>query len=274
MKTEFTVVAADKRFDYLSELLNADGYISHRVKGDEYSPCMRFSGVVILPYPCINNGKLNGTGYDLIECLNSLQAADAIFAGSCPGDLTDFARKNDIKLIDYAKREDLLLENAALTAEAALNMIMCSSEESIRCKNVIVCGYGRIGERLVTLLSAMGAFVTVAARSCSSRCKAKLNGYRAVPFAELSHYVCNAQVVFNTVPNLVIDKTVLSDSDKECLYIDLASLPGGIDFEAAERFGLKAERALGLPGKYAPKSAACIIKKAIYNSIEDEELFK
>ena len=53
--------------------------------------------------------------------------------------------------------------------------------------------------------------------------------------------------------------------------IDLASLPGGVDFSAAQELGLKAVQALSLPGKTAPESAAEIIKQTVYTILEEEE---
>ena len=53
------------------------------------------------------------------------------------------------------------------------------------------------------------------------------------------------------------------------LIIDLASAPGGVDFEAAHKFRLDAVRALSLPGKCAPKTAGEIIKTTVFNIIEE-----
>jgi dipicolinate synthase subunit A len=49
--------------------------------------------------------------------------------------------------------------------------------------------------------------------------------------------------------------------------LDLASIPGGIDFEYAKKLGLKTDWALSLPGKVAPLTAAEIIKKTIDNAL-------
>ena len=49
------------------------------------------------------------------------------------------------------------------------------------------------------------------------------------------------------------------DTDRDTLIIDLASSPGGVDFEAARSLKIDAQRALSLPGKCAPKTAAAVI---------------
>ena len=53
------------------------------------------------------------------------------------------------------------------------------------------------------------------------------------------------------------------------IIIDLASLPGGVDFEAARRYKTDAVRALSLPGRTAPKAAGEIIRKTIFNIIKE-----
>ena len=53
------------------------------------------------------------------------------------------------------------------------------------------------------------------------------------------------------------------------MIIDLASMPGGVDFEAAHKLKLDAVRALSLPGKCAPKTAGKIIETTVFNIIEE-----
>ena len=45
--------------------------------------------------------------------------------------------------------------------------------------------------------------------------------------------------------------------------IDIASAPGGVDYEAAGALGIAAKLCLGLPGKYAPKTAGEILAEEI-----------
>ena len=47
------------------------------------------------------------------------------------------------------------------------------------------------------------------------------------------------------------------------LIIDIASKPGGTDFEAAKRYAVAAKLALGLPGIYTTSSSAKLLKDAI-----------
>ena len=54
-------------------------------------------------------------------------------------------------------------------------------------------------------------------------------------------------------------KEVMARVSCDSLVIDIASVPGGVDFQAAKKAGIPVIHALGLPGKYAPKSSACLL---------------
>ena len=73
------------------------------------------------------------------------------------------------------------------------------------------------------------------------------------------------RIVVNTVPAPVLGRERLEKLDRDTLVIDLASLPGGVDWKAAGELGVKAISALGLPGKESPLTAARIIRDTIYH---------
>jgi len=77
-------------------------------------------------------------------------------------------------------------------------------------------------------------------------------------------------IIFNTIPSLVIDEDLLRFIKKDAIIIDLASKPGGVDFDKAEEFGIKTIWALSLPGKVAPISSAEYIKKTLFSILEEE----
>ena len=232
---QFYVWGGDKRSDHLAELLKEDGFCVQRTEPDTALE----RGAVILPYPCVKNGLLNSTDCKLQDILPYLQKAEIIFAGDAPADLIDFARSNKVKLIDYAAKEDFLLKNAAITAEAALSLVLGTGEETLADKNIVVCGYGRIGKRLSKLLMAFGCRAFIAARSKEARMAAVSEGLKAFPINELGSILEAADIVFNTVPSIIIDKPLIKNAKKSLRYIELASHPGGIDQKAAQELGIK-----------------------------------
>lgn len=69
---------------------------------------------------------------------------------------------------------------------------------------------------------------------------------------------------------MILNEPMLKHIDKHTLIIDLASRPGGVDFEAAKRLGLNVNWALSLPGKVAPITAGKIIYKTVCNILKQE----
>ncbi len=159
--------------------------------------------------------------------------------------------------VPYYKDEIYVIENAALTAEGALELLMRRSNRGLANMQVLVSGFGRIGGFLAGMLSSLGAHVTVAARSEKARAAARSRGYGAVDF---SHIPPVLDAVVNTVP-----APVLAGDYGGALCIDLASAPGGWATDAPV---LKAP---GLPGLYAPKAAADVMAEAIYRVMEEEK---
>ena len=51
--------------------------------------------------------------------------------------------------------------------------------------------------------------------------------------------------------------------------MDLASKPGGVDWQAAKDRNLKTVHALALPGQLTPVSGAMVIRNAVYELCEE-----
>ena len=76
-------------------------------------------------------------------------------------------------------------------------------------------------------------------------------------------------VIFNTVPALVVGEEILSRQDPDTLLLELASAPGGIHRQAAERCGLRVVDAPSLPGRFSPKASGELIKEAVYHMLRE-----
>lgn len=172
------------------------------------------------------------------------------------------------RIFDYAAKDEFAILNALPTAEGAVECAMREYEGTISGSRCLVVGFGKIGKILSKILGALGAKVTVCARRESDFAYISALGYTPSDTRTLKS-VKGFDIVFNTVPALIFDKSLLMNTDRNTLIIDLASAPGGVDFEAAHRFNLDAVKALSLPGKCAPKTAGEIIKKTVFNIIEE-----
>lgn len=174
------------------------------------------------------------------------------------------------EIYDYTASEIFTLRNAELTAEGAIGLILNEYEGAVYGADILVTGYGRIGKVLSRYLHMMGAKVTVAARNPADRDMIDYRGMTAADYPEVdfSRY----QVIVNTVPAEVIGKDTVSQMREDVFLIDLASVPGGVDFDAARDRDLTCIHALSLPGKTAPLTAGIIIKDTIMNILTREEI--
>ena len=151
------------------------------------------------------------------------------------------------ELTDYLRREELCLANAVPTAEGAIRIAMEETARTLHGASALVVGYGRIGMALAPRLRALGMQTEICARRCETRALAQMQGFSAVPVSALAQSAAAADVIFNTVPVLLLSETVLKALPPETLVIDLASRPGGTDFDAAKRLGIRVVWALALP---------------------------
>jgi len=74
-------------------------------------------------------------------------------------------------------------------------------------------------------------------------------------------------VIINTVPAMMLGRDQLQHVKKEAYIADIASTPGGVDFEYAEKLGIKAELLPALPGIVAPKTAASYLVQFIMRQV-------
>lgn len=277
-KLKIAVVGGDKRQLHLSEMLSRDGFsvsehgLGTGVDFEEIS----MSDICVLPMPA-SDGKgnvrspLSKRPIELSALVARLKPGALLLAGKAEKDLVNLAGEHGIALEDYLLREELAVLNAIPTAEGALSIAMDKREETLFGANVLITGLGRISKVLLKLLAAFGAHVTVAARKPQDRVWSLILGAEAgAEFGELAKLAGQFDIIINTVPQMVIDERIINALKPDCLVIDLASSPGGIDFVAAERSGISVEWALSLPGKVAPKSAAAAIYAAVVNVLREK----
>jgi len=124
-------------------------------------------------------------------------------------------------------------------------------------------GFGRTGITLARVLQALGAKTTVVARNVAQLVRAEEMRLETARYSQLDIFSGQVDVIFNTVPALVLNETILSCLPTGVLIIDIASAPGGTDFDAAKKLGIKAVLAPGLPGKVAPITAGRILAKVV-----------
>lgn len=159
--------------------------------------------------------------------------------------------------------------NAVPTVEGAIQIAMEELSVTLHGARALVVGYGRLGKLLAHRLAGLGARVSVAARRYADLAWIEAFGYGVEHTGQLKGWLCGYDLIINTVPARVLDEDALADLRPGCLVVDLASRPGGVDFDAAARLGIRAIWALSLPGKVAPVTAGRSIKNVIYNILHE-----
>lgn len=177
--------------------------------------------------------------------------------------------------IDYFESEVLQLKNALPTAEAAISIAMRELPVTLDGSAVAVLGFGRIGALLSEKLHGLGAHVTVYARRSEQLALAALHHHAVARLGCKTGYTVAEQlpnscrVIFNTVPHRILGREQLVRLPKNCVLIDLASPPGGVDHNAAAELGLKSIWATALPGRCTPESAGLILADVIQEILSE-----
>jgi len=156
-----------------------------------------------------------------------------------------------IELHEYEWDRSLMLQRTPAIIEGLLRIVIENSEITIHDAQACVVGQGTIGAVLARYLVALGAHTHVAARNPEQRSAAYVAGASPHALEELPALAPSLDFVFSTVPSRVLGEDVLSRLPKWALIVDLAAPPGGVDFDAAKRLGLRAIWGRGL-GSRAP----------------------
>lgn len=208
------------------------------------------------------------------ELAGLLQAAGPgaqAYAGRVSEEAAGLAMRAGVPLYDYLQREELAVYNAIPTCEGAVGILLRSRRVTLWGSRVLVTGYGRIAGLLADRLAAVGARVTIAARSPAARAAAAARGFAALPLADLAQAAGGFEVVVNTVPAPVIGLPVLAALPPGCFLLDLASAPGGVDPAAAQAAGRRVVFAPGLPARCAPVTSGRFVADMVLKMIEERD---
>lgn len=229
-------------------------------------------GCLILPLPVSSDGIFLNANYSdkkiSTSSFGNFMRPDGIILG---GRFTISTKEllKGYEIIDYSKREEFAVLNAVPTAEAAVKIALENTESGLYRSKVLITGFGRISKVLAKILSGFGCEITIAARKASDLCWAEIFGYNCIHINNLKSNCQSYDFIFNTVPAMIIDENIIKSLNPEVLIIDLASKPGGTDFECAKKNNIKAIHSLSLPGIHFPITAGKIIAQTSLNIIQE-----
>ena len=192
-----------------------------------------------------------------------------VFTGITNEYLTSATTAANIDLVPLLDRDDVAIYNSIPTAEGAIMMAFEETDYTIHSSRVVVVGFGRVGNTVANKFSALGAKVSVCARSIRDLARITEMGLHAIPLEKLSDHTHDCDLLINTIPAPIVTKDVIQNLPPNGIIIDLASKPGGTDFDFAEKRGIKAILARSLPGIVAPRTAGKILADVITQILDE-----
>ena len=280
----FGVLGGDRRQAELARWLRERGHET-RLWGLERAPesgCVSLEAAaeadcLVLPLPVSRDGErlfapLSGAELPLAELWPRLRRGQLLCGGMATPEMRAAAAERGARLEDYFCRESLQVRNAAVTAEGALLRAMEEGGFTLWGTACLVLGFGRIGKLLALRLRGLGARVAVAARRAADLAWIEAVDCAPVDMGDLEAHLGRCRVLFNTVPVPLLGRERLALLRRDCLVVDLASAPGGVDRPAAEELGLRVLWERSLPGRTAPETAAAAMGRTICEIVEEGKL--
>lgn len=279
----FLIIGGDDRLVELANIFSGKGYNVYTYGMEKAVGCQAKNftsldeavsecNVIIGPIPFSKElNKVNSLytqeAIGIDSLFSKIKSEKKLFFGALNKNSRELAEQYNIKYTDYYYEESYQILNAIPTAEGAIALMVSETEKTVFGQKVLILGYGRIGKLLSEYTKALGAEVYVEARKAADLTWIKAKGMNAIHLNHLDDYIGDMDIIVNTIPALIIDSNKLELINHEALILDLASLPGGVDFAAAKKRGIKTIHALGIPGKIAAKSAAEYIYDIVIKQI-------
>lgn len=263
MDKKILITGEDERQIYLAEALRKAEFQVTFVEDLLQVSKEKIQKYQVLLLPIVAQQK------DLEYCKENLKQGQRVYGGMFSGEFAQHIKKNGVILFDYTKDDAIAIQNAVATAEGAIAEAIINSKVNLHGSQCLVIGFGRCGEILADKLKGLKCDVTVLLRNREKMARAASYGYHIKPCDSIKERwllkrieVCY-DYIFNTAPALLVDKRFLQEQKSTVTIIDIASAPGGVDYDACKEFGIMAKHCLSLPGKYAPMASAYILADTI-----------
>lgn len=287
---QITVIGGDLRLIYLAISLSKQGYpvsvygnhpsfyplsredsdyfIQHINSSESFSLAVKNSDVLILPIPATKDGEhitlcKMYESITLSSFLSLLTHKPLVIGGAMKPALTSFFRDHNIPYCDLMKLEPVAISNAIATAEGTILEAIKRSNINLHGSNGLVLGYGRCAKILAQKLKGLDMNVTVAARKPEALAYASAYGMTAITLSAALNNLSSYDYIFNTIPSMILKHDALVSTKPDVTIIDIASAPGGVDFNAAKELERNASLCLALPGIYSPKTSSDILLNSI-----------
>lgn len=239
----------------LRELVDFNEHIDLRVVYD-IDEIINYSNIIIAPIP-FNKISEFIVIPKFIAMLKDREDLSSffIYAGLIDEETKNLLENSKIKYIDYSKSEKLAIYNSIATAEGIIAEAIISKNTNLHKSRTLVLGYGKCGKTLARKLKGLDAHVTVCARKEEDLELAYSMGFETISLHNLIMEINKYEYIFNTIPEMIIKEELFKKMNDDCIILDIASVPGGVDKNVALKYGVCVKHILGIPGKYASKSS-------------------
>lgn len=197
-----------------------------------------------------------------------LHKGQIFIGGNIPSSVSSACVEKEIPYYDLMKNNEVAILNSIATAEGTIKEAIRHSTINLHNSRCLILGYGRCAKVLAKKLSGLDAKVTICARKSEDLSSAVSFGYYGILLSNLKEYISDFDYIINTIPSVVLTKELLMLVSSDATIIDIASAPGGLDYDYVKEKNLNARLCLGLPGKIAPKASANILVDAIFKIIK------
>lgn len=251
----FVIDKSDKRNEYVLKALEKDNFKTELfIEGHTYEDKSYRYVFIFAPSTVID-----------LNIAQQICNDSIIFCLGCEEKIREFLKGKNVTIYKLFDDEVLAMRNAYLTAEGTLAYIIDNTDITLKNMQVLVLGYGRVGKSVAKILHDNRCIVSIVTGKPEETAFAAIYADMVYDLEEYKQDLNNFSVIVNTIPCVILKGETLKLISPECFIIDLASKPGGLDYEEAAKLNLKTMHALGIPGKTAPKTAGEDIKKSILN---------
>ena len=212
--------------------------MQNRIHCDSIKKAIQNVEIVIGPIPFSSNGiTINApfsekdiTVREMMHAIN----AKVLIAGGISPEVYGMANDEYIEIIDIMKREELAVLNTIATAEGTIQIAIENTNKILHGSEVLILGFGRIGKVLARKLAGLSVKVTCAARKDEDLAWIEAYGHKSTNINSIGENLGQYDIIINTVPHMILNQERLQYLKEDCLLIDLASNPGGIDKKAVK----------------------------------------
>ncbi len=263
------IIGGDKRSVYLSDLFEKHEYKVRKSfllnDSNNVQENIKQSEIIIVPMPASTDNihiytPLSDEDFEISELVN-LTKGKVVIGGKLSADFIRMLENNNNKVFDLMSNRELVEKNIIPTVEGIIKILIEKTNFTLFDSKVAVLGFGRIGKRTANILKSLGAVISCYDIKKEEVANIRTCGYNVI--GDISSDLGKFDIIINTIPEKIINKEELDIISKNAFLLDVASNPGGFDYEYAESIGLNITHALGIPGKIAPKTSAKYMKDLI-----------